>query len=149
MKRNSLWIIPLCLFVVACAQNPSATTYSRDQVLHVQHVQLGTITSVRQVQIEGTKSGVGAVAGTVVGGVAGSGVGDGRGSAIAAVLGGVAGGVIGSKVESAATKKAGVELSVQLDDGELISVVQKAEEPFSVGDRVRLLTSHGVARISH
>ena len=73
----------------------------------------------------------------------------GRGSAIAAVLGGVAGGVIGNKVENAATKKVGVELSVQLDDGELISVVQKAEEPFSVGDRVRLLTSHGVARISH
>jgi len=149
MKRDILLILPFCLFVVACAQNPSATTYSRDQVLHVQHVQLGTITSVRQVQIEGTKSGIGAAAGTVVGGVAGSGVGHGRGSTIAAVLGGVAGGVIGSKAESATTKKAGVELAVQLDNGELISVVQEAEEPFRVGDRVRLLTSHGVARISH
>lgn len=149
MKRSIFLIIPLCLLVVACAQNPSATTYSRDQVLHVQQVQLGTITSVRQVQIEGTKSGVGAAAGTVVGAVAGSGVGDGRGSAIAAVIGGVAGGLIGDKVENAATKKAGVELTVQLDSGGLISVVQEAEEPFGVGDRIRLLTSHGVARVSH
>ena len=149
MRFKILLILPLCLIVAACAQNPSATTYSRDQVLHVQNVQLGTIISVRQVQIEGTKSGVGAAAGTVVGAVAGSGVGDGRGSAIAAVIGGVAGGLIGDKVENAATKKAGVELTVQLDSGGLISVVQEAEEPFGVGDRIRLLTSHGVARVSH
>lgn len=153
MKRKILLIIPLCLFMVACAQHraqdPSATTYSRDQTLHVQQVEFGTVTSVRSVQIEGTQSGIGAAAGTVVGGVAGSGIGDGRGSTIAAVLGGVAGGVLGDKAENAVTKKAGLELTVQLDDGEMISVVQEAEETFRVGDRVRLLTSHGVARISH
>jgi len=149
MRFKILLILPLCLIVAACAQNPSATTYSRDQVLHVQQVQFGTIVSVRQVQIEGTQSGVGAAAGTVIGGVAGSGVGDGRGSAIAAVVGGVAGGLIGDKVESAATKKAGLELTVQLDSGGIVSVVQQAEEVFRTGDRVRLLTSHGVARVSH
>jgi len=149
MRLKFLLILPLCLFVVACASNPSATTYSRDQALSVQQVQFGTIVSVRQVQIEGTKSGVGAAAGTVIGGVAGSGIGDGRGSAIAAVVGGVAGGLIGDKVENTATKKAGLELTVQLDGGGIISVVQQAEEYFQAGDRVRLLTSGGTARISH
>lgn len=153
MKYKIFLIIPLSLFMVACAQHraqdPSATTYSRDQTLHIQKVQFGSVLSVRSVQIEGTKSGIGAAAGTVVGGVAGSGVGDGRGSTIAAVLGGVAGGVLGDKAENAVTKKAGLELTVQLDNGEIISVVQEAEETFRVGERVRLITSHGVARISH
>jgi len=149
MKLKFLLIIPLCLFVVACGSNPSATTYSRDQALSVQQVQFGTIVSVRQVQIEGTKSGVGAAAGTVIGGVAGSGVGGGRGSTIAAVVAGVGGGLLGDKVENAATKKAGLELTIQLDGGGIISVVQQAEEYFQAGDRVRLLTSGGTARISH
>jgi len=149
MRLKFLLILPLCLFVVACGSNPSATTYSRDLALSVQQVQFGTIVSVRQVQIEGTQSGVGATAGTVIGGVAGSGVGGGRGSAIAAVVAGVAGGLIGDKVENAATKKAGLELTVQMDNGGIISVVQQAEEYFQAGDRVRLLTSGGTARITH
>lgn len=149
MKRSVLLIIPLCLFLVACSSNPSATTYSRDQTLAVQQVQFGTVLAVQNVNIEGSKSGVGTVAGGVIGGVAGSGVGHGRGSAVAAVVGAVAGGLIGDKVENAATKKAGLELTVQLDNGNVISVVQQAEETFMVGDQVRLLTRHGVARVSH
>lgn len=149
MRLKLLLILPLFLVLTACGANPSATTYSRDQALAVQQVQFGTIVSVREVQIEGTQSGVGAVAGTVVGGVAGSGVGGGRGSAIAAVVAGVAGGLIGNKVENAATKKQGLEITVQLDSGNIISVVQQAEENFQAGDRVRLLTSKGVARVSH
>ena len=149
MKRGVLLIIPLCLFLVACSSNPSATTSSRDQTLTVQQVQFGTVLAVLNVNIEGTKSGVGTVAGGVIGGIAGSGVGHGRGSAIAAVIGGVAGGLIGDKIENAATKKAGLELTVELDNGNIISIVQQAEEAFEVGDQVRLLTHQGIARVSH
>lgn len=149
MKYKMLIVIPVCLFLIACGTNPSATTYSRDQTLSVQQVQLGTVASIRPVQIEGTQSGVGAAAGTVIGGVAGSGVGHGRGSTIAAVVVGVAGGLIGNKVENSVTKKDGLEITVQLDNGNAVSVVQAAEESFQVGDRVRLLTSSGTARISH
>jgi len=149
MKCKALFIIPVCLLVVACSTNPSATTYSRDQTLSVQQVQLGTVASVRQVQIEGTQSGVGAAAGTVIGGVAGSDIGGGKGSTIAAVVVGVAGGLLGNKLENAVTQKAGLEITVQLDNGNAVSVVQAAEENFQVGDRVRLLTSSGTARISH
>lgn len=149
MNIKALIMIPFCLVLVACGANPSATTYSRDQALSVQQVQFGTITAIRPVQIAGTQSGVGAAAGTVVGGVAGSGIGDGRGSTIAAVVVGVAGGLLGNKIEQETTKKDGLEMTVQLDNGNIISVVQQAEELFQVGDRVRLLTSQGKARISH
>ncbi len=149
MKLKALLIVPLCLLVVACSTNPSAKTYTRDQALTVQQVQFGTIMAVQPVQIEGTQSGVGAAAGTVVGGVAGSGIGDGRGSTIAAVVVGVAGGLLGNKIEQETTKKDGLEMTVQLDNGNVISVVQQAEGVFRVGDRVRLLTSDGTARISH
>jgi outer membrane lipoprotein SlyB len=148
MKLSVFFVIPLCFFVVACASNPSAVIYTRDQAMVVQQVKFGTILSVQQVNIEGAQSGVGAAAGAVVGGIAGSSVGDGRGSAVAAVLGSVAGGMLGSKIENSISKKSGVELSVELDDGQIISVVQEGEEAFMVGDRVRLLTRDGVARIS-
>ena len=61
----------------------------------MQTVRLGTIESLRPVQIEGTRTPIGAIAGAAVGGIAGSGVGGGRGSSIATVLGGVAGGTAG------------------------------------------------------
>lgn len=110
---------------------------------------MGVVESVRAVKLEGTESGVGAVAGGVVGGVAGSSVGGGKGSAIGAVLGAVAGGVAGAAVEEAVTRKSGIEVVVRLDSGRTIAVVQEdTGESFARGDRVRLLESGGQARVT-
>jgi len=100
---------------------------------------LGTVELVKSVKIEGTKTPVGTLAGAAAGGALGSTIGSGTGKTVAVVLGAIAGGAAGSAVEEQATKKDGLEITVKLDNGEVISVVQEADVPFSVGERVRIL----------
>jgi len=139
----------LAALLAACASSNSGSVYSRDEARKVQTVRTGVIESVRQVKLEGTKSPVGTIAGGAVGGIAGSSVGGGRGSAIAAVIGAVAGGLAGSALEEGVTRKDGVELTVKLDGGGLIAIVQEADEVFNAGEKVRILESGGVSRVSH
>jgi len=63
------------------------------------------VESVRHVQIEGTRSGIGTAAGAVVGGIGGSNIGGGKGSSVGTVLGAVAGGVVGSAIEQGTTRR--------------------------------------------
>ncbi len=137
------------VLLAACASSNSGSVYSRDEARKVQTVKTGVIESVRQVKLEGTKSPVGTIAGGAVGGIAGSSVGNGKGSAIAAVIGAVAGGLAGSALEEGVTRKDGVELTVKLDGGGLIAIVQEADEVFAPGEKVRILESGGVSRVSH
>ena len=129
------------VLLTGCASSTSGQVYSRGQVRQSQTVQMGTVESVRPVQIEGTKSGVGAVGGAVAGGFAGSTIGGGRGSTLAAVGGALAGAAAGSYAEEKMTNANGLEITVKLDSGGLIAVVQEADHPFYPGDRVRVLTA--------
>lgn len=134
--------------IAGCASSNSGDVYSRDQVRRTQTVQLGTVQAVRSVRIEGTKSGVGTVAGAVAGGVAGSTIGAGSGRTLAALGGAALGAVGGTVAEEQITKKTGLEITVKLDGGSTIAVVQEADVMFSVGERVRVLTSGGVTRVT-
>lgn len=137
------------LTLIGCASGTGGKDYSRDQTRSAQEVQMGIVESVREVNIEGTKTPIGAGAGAVVGGVAGSTVGSGRGSVVGAALGAVLGGLGGAAVEETATRNKGVEITVKLDSGRLIAVTQSADETFRVGDRVRVLSGGGTTRVSH
>ena len=132
-----------------CASGTGGKDYSRDQTRAVQEVQMGVVESVREVNIEGTKTPIGAGAGAVVGGVAGSTVGGGRGSIVGATVGAVLGGLGGAAAEEAVTRQKGVEITVKLDSGRMIAVTQAADEAFRVGDRVRVLSGGGATRVSH
>lgn len=139
----------LSVLLAACASSNSGSVYSRDEARKIQTVKTGVVESVRPVKLEGTKSPVGTLAGGAVGGIAGSSVGGGRGSAIAAVIGAVVGGLAGSAAEEGITRKDGLEITVKLDGGGLVAVVQEADDPFKAGERVRLLESGGTTRVSH
>jgi outer membrane lipoprotein SlyB len=132
-----------------CASGTGGKDYSREQTRAAQDVQMGIVESVRAVNIEGTKTPIGAGAGAVVGGVAGSTVGGGRGSVVGATVGAVLGGLGGAATEEAVTRRQGVEITVKLDSGRLIAVTQAADEAFQVGDRVRVLSGGGTTRVSH
>ncbi|MBU1690542.1 MAG: glycine zipper 2TM domain-containing protein [Gammaproteobacteria bacterium] len=132
-----------------CASSMSGSAYSRGQSRQVQEVKMGVVESVRQVKIEGTQSPVGTGAGAVIGGIAGSNVGGGKGSTVATILGAVAGGVAGSMIEEGVMSKAGLEITVKLDNGHMIAVTQEADEQFRVGERVRILSGGGVTRVTH
>ncbi|MES1986593.1 MAG: glycine zipper 2TM domain-containing protein [Pseudomonadota bacterium] len=150
MKTTRLLAIGiLSVFLAACASSNSGSVYSRDDARKVQTVRTGVVESVRPVKLEGTKSPVGTIAGGAVGGIAGSSIGGGRGSAIAAVIGAVAGGLAGSAVEEGVTRKDAYEITVKLDGGALVAIVQEADEEFKAGDRVRLVENGGTSRVSH
>jgi len=136
--------------ITGCASTSSGSVYSGGQARQEQTVRMGVVESVRQVSIEGSKSGVGTVAGGLVGGVAGSNVGGGsRGSAVGTILGAVAGGLAGNAIEQGTTKKQGLEITVKLDNGEFRAITQDADEAFRPGERVRLLSGGGVTRVTH
>lgn len=131
-----------------CASSRSGNVYSRDQARTAHDIYLGTILSVDSVQIEGTQSGAGTVGGSVGGGFAGSTVGRGGGSVLASVAGAIAGGVAGAVTEEKVTRREGLEMTVQLDNGRTMVIVQEADEKYEVGEKVRILTgSDGTTRV--
>lgn len=153
MRKTTM--LAICLagstLLAGCASSLTGDSYSREDARRVQTIRMGTIESLRPVKIEGTKTPIGAAAGTAVGGIAGSGIGGGRGSMVAAVIGAVAGGMLGAAAEEGITRTQGVEITVREDDGVLRSYVQAVNpnQVFRVGERVRISTVNGQARVSH
>ncbi len=152
MIRGFGFVVLAGLLLVAggCASSLTGESYSRGAARSVQEVDFGTVVAVRAVSIEGTKTPVGAGAGAIIGGLAGSTLGGGRGSDIAAVAGAVAGGLAGAAAEEGLTRKPGVEVTVRLDSGRTIAIVQAAapNESFAVGDRVRVLYGRDGTRVT-
>jgi outer membrane lipoprotein SlyB len=142
-------VVALAIVLGGCASGQGGSDYTRAQARSVQEVQMGTVEGVRTVKIEGTKSPIGAGVGAVVGGVAGSTVGGGRGQIAGAAIGAVLGGLGGAAAEEAITRETGLEITVKLDSGRTIAVVQGVDgQQFAPGDRVRLLTGGGTTRVT-
>lgn len=150
MKLNQVMMTAcLALLLSACASSNSGSVYSRDDARKVQTVKTGVVESVRSVKLEGTKSPVGTIAGGAVGGIAGGSIGHGRGSAVAAVVGAVAGAIAGSAIEEGVTRKDAFEITVKLDGGGLVAIVQEADEQFHPGEKVRIIENGDTSRVSH
>ena len=150
MKTTKLISLLVFIGIVAggCASSMSPNVYSRDQAQKAQTVHKGEVIMVREVQIEGTRSGVGAIAGGIMGFALGSTIGSGSGRTVARAAGTVGGAAAGSAIEEGATRQIGLEITVQLDNGEVVSIVQGADEPFDEGDLVRVLRRpDGTARV--
>lgn len=149
-KANTLFfMIIIALYLTGCASSRSSEVYSRDHARKAQTVENGTVESVKQVVIEGTKTPVGTAAGGVAGGVLGSTVGAGSGRKIATVIGALAGAAAGTMAEEGITRKQGLEIVVNKDNGQTIVVVQEADVVIVAGDRVRIITaSDGTTRVS-
>ncbi len=126
----------------------SGSVYSRDQARKVQTVHEGEVIMVREVLIEGTKSGFGTLAGGVMGYALGGTIAEGSGKGVARAAGSIAGAAAGAGIEEAVTRQKGLEITVRLYNGEVVSIVQAAEEIFDVGDIVRVLRRpDGTARV--
>ena len=143
-------LLAIATLTVSCASSRSGSVYTRDQARQAQTVQLGVVTHVRTVLIEGTKTPAGTLAGGALGGVAGSAVGGGKGRDLMTVVGAIAGAAAGSAAEEGLTRKEGLEITVRLENGTVMAVVQEADEAFQVGDSVRVLKSaDGTTRVTH
>ncbi len=147
--KGVLLIVALVVLTTACASSKSGKVYSRDETQNVQVVEVGTVIAIEDVLIEGTKTPIGAAAGTVVGGVIGAGSADSSGDRVRGVLGAVIGGVVGAAAEEGFTRRKGQEITIELDDGGVISIVQEADQEIEINDTVRILTqSNGTKRVT-
>jgi len=144
-----VFALALSLGTAGCTSSLSSNTYSRSDARQAQELQMGTVEHLRAVRIEGTRSNIGTGAGAVVGGIAGSSVGGGKGKTLATVAGVIAGGLAGAATEELATRQDGLEITVNLDNGRTIIVVQGSDTPFQIGDRVRVITGASGLRITH
>ncbi len=149
MKHAAVCMLALAMLSAGCT-NYSGNAYSGSQVRSAQTVQYGTVISVQPVTLEENHPAlVGTAAGGVVGGVLGNMVGGGHGRTLATVAGAALGAAGGYAAEKAITKQNGLEITVELENGQHLSVVQAADQQFSRGERVRILRgSDGSARVA-
>ncbi len=153
LMKNGLFLF--ILFIAAglagCASNLSGDSYSRSEARIVQQVDFGTVVQLRPVRIEGTKTPIGSGAGAIAGGIAGSSIGGDKASKVMAVIGAVAGGIAGAAIEEGVTRTQGVEVTVKMDNGRTIAIVQalSPNEKLSVGERVRVIHSGENVRVAH
>lgn len=152
MKKLGLAVALVASFaLVGCANTDvySGSVYKGEQAKEARSISYGTIVSVRDVKIQADNPGViGTVGGGVIGGIAGSGVGGGTGQAIATAVGAIAGSVIGSQVEQKVSQVSSLEMVIRKDDGKEIVVVQKKEDGFVPGKRVRIVGSNSDLNVS-
>ena len=153
MKR-SIYIVGgislLMLGLTGCVSGLQGDTYSRSEARQAQEVVFGTILTTNPVVIEGRQTDVGQLPGAIIGGVAGSSVGEGKGQEIFTGLGAVGGAVVGSMIQEKATRAQGLELTIKMDSGKTLSIVQEVDSvnAFIAGQRVRVLTQGALARVS-
>lgn len=132
-----------------CAYRSHAeNVYADTETLRAHSITMATVTAVRGVTIERAPTGTGGAAGANVGMALGSFAAKGQGSFVGSVLGSVAGDLAGQAIESRMARLPGLEISLRLDDGQQISLVQSADEAFRKGDRVRVLSAEGRSRVS-
>lgn len=147
MKLRIVLLCSLALVVSGCARNIDSGTYTASHVGEASRSFRGVITHVRPVVVEGSENlqdnTLGIVAGGAGGALAGSAFGGGRGQIATALLGAAAGATAGAFAEKALKKQNALEYTVELEGGELRTVVQGPKPAMSVGQPVLLMVSHG------
>ena len=150
MKHTCILALAFVALLAGCSPYTSSSrSYPKYQARTAFKVYPAEVVSIKPVQIDGTYTRLGTYGGGAIGYTVGRTVGDGGGSRIAGAVGGVAGAVAGRAVEEAATREKGFEITVLLDNGDIIAIVQAADQTFTEGEKVRVLMGpDGSARVS-
>lgn len=136
--------------ISGCTPKVGGSDFKASGAQQAYTVEFGTVVSSRTVQINdgGTNTAIGAVGGGVLGGVIGNMFGGGNGRTLATIGGALAGAAGGGLAGQTIGNQQGVEVTVSLDNGANIVVVQGADMAFSPGQRVRVTKGGGATRVS-
>jgi len=153
--KISLSIITSLLVTVllgGCAKNISSDQYSEDEVGAIKQTYRGVILNVRNVQVTGADSlgdnTAGVLGGGVGGALLGSQFGKGRGTMVGGVLGAAAGALGGALLEKKLKEQDGVEYTIELTSGRVMTVVQGPEPRLQAGQYVLVMVgSKGRSRV--
>jgi outer membrane lipoprotein SlyB len=104
----------------------------------------GVVVAVRQTEVKGQGTGLGAVVGGVAGAVVGNKIGDGRDAGT--LLGAAGGAVAGHQIERHARTTQRFHVDVRMTDGTVKTVTSDTAPTWRSGDRVRLQGGKLLAR---
>ena len=125
--------------LTGCAnRSMSSQTFPSSSAQAVWNVEYGEVVDVRTVKVEGEFSLLGALVGGAVGHAAGTEISNSRN---AGAVGSIAGAVAGTSIERAVSAMEGLQVTVELDSGRTVAIVQDDEDRFQNGERVRVLTA--------
>ena len=149
---TALLLAATLLGAAGCAREVSPDVVNASSVGEVNDAFFGTVQSMRPVTIqEGDRlqqNTTGAVIGGLAGAAVGSVFGGGWGRVIATGAGAVVGSVVGAAAERDLSRQQGIEYTVRLDNGRMITIVQGPQPALSTGQRVIVQTSsQGRARV--
>lgn len=145
--KNILLLAVASLLFTSCVRQISPNVYSSRQVGEASMTYSGCIVNVRPVCVQQQGAGVGTLAGGVAGGALGSAVG--RGCFAPTAIGAIVGAVAGTAIEQDATRQTGLEYVIQLDNGQLMTVVQGCDQFFQCGEPVYvIMSSTGRSRVT-
>ena len=153
--KNAVFAWSAAIFLIAfsgCQTPLTSSSYERRDARQMQTVYYGTVLAVNDVTIAGEPGAIGTIAGAAAGAAVGQTIGSGRGRTAATIIGGAAGAVAGGAAEKKITTKQGIEITVKLDDGRTVAVVQEKtpDEFFIEGDTVQILQMQdGTTRVKH
>jgi len=144
MKTTLVSMVCVLGLLTGCAtSNTSGEVYTRRDTLRTMDVRFGEVLMVVPVVIDGEATRLGLVAGGAIGYAIGDKI-DGRGqSHIGGAVGAAAGAIAGQAIEKELTKQDGLEITIEMDNGKIVAIVQAATVNFSEGERVRVLFGHG------
>ena len=151
--RMNIFLLAVCSALITAGCTNTATSsnvYSTNQAGVMQDVQFGEVISARNIIIQQNSTDTGQTAGGIIGALAGSEVGKGKGKIVGGVVGAVAGGAIGSVIDRNAQAQPGIEVTIKLESGRTVAIVQLAGETFRPSEKVKVLTAaNGKARVTH
>lgn len=154
IKEKTFFGTLLCaLFLLSsCAKNISSSEYAEDEVGAVKQTYRGVILNARRVKVNGSDSlegnKLGLIGGGVAGAVGGSMIGKGHGSTLAALAGAAAGALGGAMAEKKLKEQEGVEYTVELRSGRIMTIVQGPEPRLQPGQAVLVMVgSKGRSRV--
>lgn len=146
-------VVPLGLMTAACDQQnqPVQAGYVQTAASGYRG-EAGRVVAIHDVAIRGKNGvndgtlvggGVGAAGGAIAGGAISHSVG---GAVVGGVLGAVAGGITGTAIDQQRGQR-GIEVTVQRDDGQQVTIAQTDNGDIQMGDRVMIVYDrNGVPR---
>ena len=151
MKKIALVLVGVSLFS-GCSRETSSDVYDNQHFGEAATTYSGTVMQMRQVTVKNGEgwqdNSTGMFGGGLAGALLGSTIGHGDGAVLATVAGGLAGATGGAAFEEHMKTQKAIEYIVQLDNGELKTIVQAAEPAMHTGEKVYVMISReGRSRI--
>ena len=145
-SRALVCLLALSLLLPACG----GKRYSDGDLRESQAVRYGVVVDVTEVMVYEDPSLVGPAIGLAAGGLLGSAFGAGTGRTLFVLGGGLLGADVGGGIDYRTRNYKGLQLTLELDNGNILMVVQGYDELFVRGDEVRIvIIDEERARVQH